>query len=65
MNNDNELPDWVYEQLHLRCLADKKRYDARLAYLDGRNARAMVLNKEADYLDKSARKLGNSDARQS
>jgi hypothetical protein len=32
------------------------RYDARLAYLDDRNARALELNRKADALDREARK---------
>ena len=32
------------------------RYDARLVYLDGRNARALELNRKADALERKARK---------
>lgn len=32
--------------------SDKLRYEARLAYLDDRNARAKELNRKADMLDR-------------
>jgi hypothetical protein len=50
-----DLPDPKETQLRLR--ADKARFDARLAFLDSRNVRAKLLNREADRLDKEARKL--------
>jgi hypothetical protein len=33
---------------------DRLRYEARLAYLDGRNARAKELNRKADALHREA-----------
>lgn len=35
--------------------ADRLRYEARLAYLDDRNARALELNRKADKLDREAK----------
>ena len=34
--------------------ADRLRYEARLAYLDDRNARAKELNSKADMLDRES-----------
>ena len=39
-----------------RLGAERLRYDARLAYLDGRNARAAELNLKADALDRETRR---------
>ena len=39
----------------LRQRAEKRRFDAHLAHLDGRNVRARLLNREADRLDRQAR----------
>ena len=36
--------------------SERLRYEARLAYLDGRTKRAKELNKKADMLDASLRK---------
>jgi hypothetical protein len=35
--------------------SDRLRYEARLAHLDGRNARALELNRKADVLDREQR----------
>jgi hypothetical protein len=39
-----------------RLGSDRLRYEARLAYLDDRNARALELNRKADALDRENRK---------
>lgn len=41
---------------HLEREADRLRYEAYLAYLDGRNKRSLDLNKKADALSAQARK---------
>lgn len=39
-----------------RLGSDRLRYGARLAHLDGRNVRALELNRKADALDRESRK---------
>ena len=44
-----------------RMGVDRLRYEARLAYLDGRNARALELNRKADALYREALQVVKSN----
>jgi hypothetical protein len=46
---------------HLEQEANRLRYEAYLAYLDGRNKRSLDLNKKADALSAQARKFAACD----
>ena len=47
----------AFARHHLEAKAERLRYDARLAFLDGRTKRARDLNKQADAVNAQARKV--------